>query len=208
MHPNPIFRGAEREQNLDFARERGFGTLAVNGSEGPLLAHVPFIISEDGQTAEMHLVRSNPIARALGDGLPAVLSVEGPDSYISPDWYEIDDQVPTWNYVSVSLRGSLTLLDATVLRKHLDSLSVEHENRLAPKPPWTSDKMTPQVLEKMMRFIVPVRLAIEAVDGTWKLGQNKEDAARTSAAKFVKSHKLGHETALLSALMLGAGKTE
>jgi transcriptional regulator len=208
MHPNPIFRSAERTQNLDFARERGFGTVAVNGSEGPLLAHVPFIISEDGLTAEMHLVRSNPIARAFGDGLPAVLSVEGPDSYISPDWYEIDDQVPTWNYVSVSLRGSLTLLDATVLRKHLDSLSAEHETRLAPKPPWTSDKMTPQVLEKMMRFIVPVRLSIEAVDGTWKLGQNKEDAARTSAAKFVKSHKLGHETTLLSALMLGAGKTE
>jgi transcriptional regulator len=208
MHPNPIFRGAAREDNLAFARERGFGTLAVNGAEGPMLAHVPFVVTEDGAAIEMHLVRSNPIARALGADMAAVLSVEGPDSYISPDWYGVEDQVPTWNYVSVSLRGALSSLDAETLRAHLDRLSAEHESRLLPKPPWTSDKMTPDVLEKMMRFIVPVRLAIETVDGTWKLGQNKSDTARDSAAKFVKSHKLGHETTLLAALMLGAGKTD
>ena len=34
MHPNPIYRGEDRTRNLAFARETGFGTLAMNGAEG------------------------------------------------------------------------------------------------------------------------------------------------------------------------------
>ena len=29
----------------------------------PLISHVPFVLGEDGESAELHLVRSNPIAR-------------------------------------------------------------------------------------------------------------------------------------------------
>lgn len=203
MHPNPIFRDAPTEQNIEFARERGFGTLAVNGDDGPMLAHVPFLIAPDAQSLEMHLVRSNPIARALKTPAKAVVSVGGPDSYISPDWYEIDDQVPTWNYVSVHLRGTLELLEGEMLRAHLDALSAQNEARLAPKVPWKTDKMSPDSLARMMRMIVPCRMSIETVDGTWKLGQNKPNSARTSAAKFVKSQNQGHETSHLAALMLG-----
>jgi transcriptional regulator len=60
MHPNPAFRGDPAETNLAFARTRGFGTLCLNGPEGPMLSHVPFVLNADGTEAEMHLVRSNP----------------------------------------------------------------------------------------------------------------------------------------------------
>jgi len=55
-----------------------------------------------------HLVRSNPIAQCLRAGeRKAVLAVSGPDAYVSPDWYaRMPDQVPTWNYVAVHLRGT------------------------------------------------------------------------------------------------------
>ncbi|MGL6209373.1 MAG: FMN-binding negative transcriptional regulator, partial [Paracoccaceae bacterium] len=86
MHPNPAFRSASRDANLAFARSRGFGVLTVNGAEGPLCAHIPFEVSEDGTEVRLHLARSNPIARA---GLPvaAVMVVSGADAYVSPDWY-------------------------------------------------------------------------------------------------------------------------
>lgn len=208
MHPNPIFRGAPTEQNIEFARERGFGTLAVNGDDAPMLAHVPFLIAPDGNSLEMHLVRSNPIARSLKTPASAVVSVGGPDSYISPDWYGLEEQVPTWNYVSVHLRGVLELLEGDKLRAHLDALSAQNEARLLPKTPWKSDKMTPDILARMMRMIVPCRMSIKTIDGTWKLGQNKPTQARKDAAKFVKSQNQGHETSLLAALMLGVPDTK
>ena len=65
MHPNPAFRQKPAVANLYFARQRGFGTLSINADPAPLLARVPFVMDQDGKVAELHLVRSNPIARAV-----------------------------------------------------------------------------------------------------------------------------------------------
>ena len=65
MHPNPVFHDADAARNLAFARDRGFGVLAMNAPEGPLISHVPFVLSGDGASVALHLVRSNPIARLL-----------------------------------------------------------------------------------------------------------------------------------------------
>jgi transcriptional regulator len=186
MHPNPAFRQTPRETNLAFARARGFGVLMINGPEGPLAAHVPFLLNEDASLAELHLARSNPIARA-GLPAPALIAVSGPDAYVSPDWYgphdQVPDQVPTWNYVAVHLRGSLEPLPDEALRPHADALSAEHEGRIAGKRPWTSAKMTEGAMPRMMRMILPFRFTVLSVDGTWKLNQNKPPDVRARAAE-------------------------
>ena len=201
MHPDPAYRGADTARNLAFARARGFGTLAVNGDHGPLLSHVPFLLNADGTAAELHLLRSNPIARLLDRPLRAVIAVAGADAYISPDWYGLPDQVPTWNYVAVHLRGQLQPLPDSALRPVLDGISDHFEDRLAPKPPWRTEKMPQDAMVRMMRALVPVSLAIEMVEGTWKLGQNKPEAARLSAANGVAGGTPGLETHDIARLM-------
>ena len=197
MHPNPVFRREAEARALAAASERGFGTLAANGGAAPLLAQVPFVI-RDGW-AEFHLLRSNPVARAAP--ARAVMVVLGPDGYVSPDWYRVPDQVPTWNYVAVHLEGPLELLPQEALRPHLERLSEAFESRLD-KPPWRIAKMTPEALERMMRAIRPARLRIEAVRSTFKLNQNKDAAARLGAADRIEG-SVGHDLPALAALMRG-----
>lgn len=204
MHPNPAFRQTPAESNLAFARQRGFGILSVNGPEGPLAAHVPFLIAPDGASADLHLARSNPIARA-GLPAPALIAVSGPDAYISPDWYGLDDQVPTWNYVAVHLRGTLEPLPPETLRAHADALSARYEGDLAPKTPWTSAKMSDGAMERMMRMILPFRLTIARVEGTWKLNQNKPAEARLAAAGSVAAAAGEPPAVTLARLMRDAG---
>lgn len=200
MHPNPVFHTQTEARNLSFASKAGVGTLAVSGPDGmPLMAHVPFVI-EDGQ-ALFHLVRSNPIARAVGEGLPGKVFVQGPGSYISPDWYGLEDQVPTWNYVAVHLAGTVQKLPQDRLRDVLDRLSLRFEEQLLPKPIWTADKVTPEQMGRLIRMIEPFSLAISDVQGTWKLGQNKPEAARLAAADGVAEHGIGMELAALADLM-------
>ena len=205
MHPSPLFRQASREANLAFAGERGFGILAVSAGDtgGPLLSHIPFLLAEDGNAVHAHLARPNPILRCLEEGeRPAVLAVGGPDGYISPDWYEADPGlVPTWNYVAVHLRGRLRLRPEETLRTHLDELAAQFEGRLHPKPPWRTSKVPERQLEALMRAILPVELEVERVDGTWKLNQNRPDAARLTAAGHMEASGLGMETARLAGLM-------
>ena len=204
MHPNPIYHDADAQRNLCFARETAFGVLAVSGEEGPLLAHIPFVLSEKGDVVDLHLVRSNPIARNLQTPLKAKIAVSGGDSYISPDWYEVEDQVPTWNYVAVHLSGELELRPQDELRNLLDRQSAFFEGQLLPKTPWTTNKMTPDVLDKMMRQIVPCRMTVTSVDGTWKLSQNKPDPVRLRAADGVEAFGIGTDLAVMAALMRGA----
>ena len=201
MHPNPIFRSSDAARDLAFARARGFGLLILNGDAVPMVSHVPFRLSDDGTEADIHLVRSNPIARAVQAETPALIAVSGPDSYISPDWYCVPDQVPTWNYVAVHLLGTLAPLDPDDMRPMLDRQSGVYENRLLPKKPWQTDKMTPEVLDRMMRQILPFRFAVTEVRATWKLGQNKPEAARLGAADGARTAGLGSETDALAALM-------
>lgn len=201
MHPNPTFRTAQVAQNIAFARARSFGLLSISTEGAPLISHIPFQLSEDGSFAELHLVRSTEITRALKAPAPARLAIQGPHSYISPDWYGLGDQVPTWNYVAVHLIGTLERLPDAALEGVLARLSAQFEARLAPKPAWTMGKMTPEVLDKMMRQIVPFRLAITAIEGTWKLGQNKPDAARLGGAQGAAEAGLGLEVEALAALM-------
>ncbi len=195
MHPNPAFRKTEKAQNLAFARDRSFGALSINADAGPLIAHVPFQLSEDGTYLEAHLVRSNPIARVLTEPQKAVFAVSGGDGYISPDWYGVENQVPTWNYLAVHLRGALRLLPDDELHGVLERLSEAMETRLSPKPIWKIDKVSKDALAKMMRQIVPVAMDVESVEGTWKLAQNKPDAARLAAGEALDQtgFGLGHQ---------------
>ncbi|KIC49709.1 FMN-binding negative transcriptional regulator [Tateyamaria sp. ANG-S1] len=204
MHPNPVFHTETEERNIAFARERAFGVLAVNGEGGPMMSHIPFLIDERGAQLDLHLVRSNPIARALKVPMQAKIAVSGADGYISPDWYEVPDQVPTWNYVAVHITGTLEMLPHDEMRDMLDRQSKHFEDQLLPKTPWKTDKMTPEVLDKMMRQIVPCRMTIEAIDGTWKLNQNKPDEVRLRASDYVDAYGIGQETRILAALMRGA----
>ncbi|MGB0505815.1 MAG: FMN-binding negative transcriptional regulator [Pikeienuella sp.] len=203
MHPNPAFRGESADRNMAFARERGFGILTVGGADGPLVSHIPFVLNEAGNELRAHIVRSNPIWRHLRDGgdARAVIAISGPDGYISPDWYGVEDQVPTWNYVAVHLRGQLHLADEDSLRGHLETLSGSFETRLAPKPIWLTDKVSNDALARMLRMIAPVAMSVEKIDGTWKLGQNKPANAAANAADGLATSDIGQEISMLADLM-------
>ena len=187
MHPNRAFRDLTEALNLDHADSESFGILTVAAPDGsaPLVSHAPFLLEADRTSVLLHLARPNPIVAALAEPRPARLVVTGPHGYVSPDWYGVDDQVPTWNYVAVHLTGVLELLPQEALRGILDRQSAHFEGRLLPKRPWTADKMTDGLMDRMMRAIVPCRLTTTQVDGTWKLSQNKPEAVRMAAAEGV-----------------------
>jgi transcriptional regulator len=181
MHPNAAFRWDDRDALRAFAREIGFGTIFAATSDGPRVAHVPFVFLGEDRIG-FHVARGNGIAKHL-DGAEALCVVNGPDAYISPDWYGIDDQVPTWNYVALELQGAIVQMEPDALAAQVEALSAEQESRLAPKPEWTREKMTSGLFDKMLRAITGFEMHITAWRSTAKLGQNKPAEAREGVAK-------------------------
>lgn len=180
MHPSPAFRWEDRAALQGFARDIGFGVLFAQTPEGPRVAHVPFVVTQEHHFV-MHVARSNALARHL-DGATALLVVTGPDGYVSPDHYGIPDQVPTWNYVAAEFEGQITRLDEAGLLAQIDALSAQEEGRLAPKPAWTRAKTNPVVIDKLLAGIWGFELQVTQWRGTAKLSQNKGDDVRLRTA--------------------------
>ena len=180
MHPNASFRWEDREAMRAFAAEIGFGMLFLTTPDGPRVAHVPFVFLDDDRIA-FHIARGNALTKHL-DGAEALFVINGPDGYISPDWYGTEDQVPTWNYVALELQGPVRKMDEAALIAQVDALSNNQEIRLAPKPLWTRDKMTDGYFDKLLRGITGFEMTVTAWRSTLKLGQNKAEEVRMAAA--------------------------
>ncbi len=178
MYTPPMFK-SDRAASLAFAEARGFGLVCAWTGAKPIASLLPFYLSYtyDGTPqAAFHVARYNRLAELADEPLSWLLSVHGPDAYVSPDWYASPDQVPTWLYQAVHLTGTVRKLSDEELVQQIDSLSAKFENRLLPKQPWTSEKMTAGRLEKLKKSIVGLLLTVDEVEGSFKLNQHKSDA--------------------------------
>lgn len=186
MHPNSAYRWDDRAALRGFAEAIGFGMLFAPTPDGPRVAHVPFVFLDEGRIG-FHIARGNGIAKHLA-GSDALLVVNGPDGYVSPDWYQFDNnQVPTWNYLAAEFEGPVTRMETEALVAQIDALTDAQESRLAPKPVWTRAKMDEGRFEKMLGAIWGFELRVTGWRSTAKLSQNKPEAARLSAADAVEA---------------------
>jgi transcriptional regulator len=183
MYVNTAFRGTPDDAKA-LLHERGFGMLIGHDGKALHASHIPFLYHEDAGTSgriAFHLAKPNPLHGIFAEHPAALLICQGFDAYISPDWYQSDDQVPTWNYVTVHVAGTVRVIDQANTRTHLDALSAHFESRLAPKKPWTTNKMTPRKLDAMLKGIVALEMDVAQITPSWKLGQQKDDKDREGA---------------------------
>ncbi len=176
MHPNRKFHIQDREAMAALVRELGFGVLFVSTPDGPRSVHVPILL--DGDRLRFHVSRGNAVHDTLLEGAQALFVATGAHAYISPEYYGLEDRVPTWNYVAVELEGPVRLLDPDALVRLLDDMSGEQEARLAPKPPWTRAKMSEGRFEGLLKAISGFEMEVADWRGTAKVDQDKPDEVR------------------------------
>src|SRR6202048_675458 len=178
MYTPPMFK-PDRAASLAFAEARGFGLVCAWDGARPIASSLPFYLgyADDGTPrAAFHVAGHNPLVKLAGGTTSWLLAVNGADAYVSPDWYVSPDQVPTWLYQVVHLTGTVRVLSDDELARQIETLSAKFENRLLPKPPWKSSKMTAGRLDAMKKAIVGLMMTVEEVEGSFKLNQHKSDA--------------------------------
>lgn len=176
MYTPPAFK-PDRAASLGFAEARGFGLACAWDGSKPIASALPFYLTyaADGTPrALFHVARHNPLVK-LADGGSWLLAVTGADAYVSADWYVSPDQVPTWLYQAVHLTGPVRTMSGEELAVQIDALSAKFENRLLPKKPWVSAKMTAPRLDAMKKAIVGLEMTVEEVEGSFKLNQHKSE---------------------------------
>ncbi len=184
MYTPPMFK-PDRAASLAFAQTRGFGLVCAWDGKKPIASPLPFYLTfaDDGTPrAAFHVARHNPLAKLAGGTASWLLAVTGADAYVSPDWYVSPDQVPTWLYEVVHLTGTVRTLSDEELAEQIETLSAKFEDRLLPKKPWKSSKMTAGRLDALKKAIVGMVMTVEEVEGSFKLNQHKSDADHAAIA--------------------------
>ena len=192
MYIPPHFNVDDLAAKHALIRAHPFGTLVVM-LDGKLEAtHAPFLLDQDAGPhgrLRAHMARSNPAWRTFDGKTEALAIFMGAEGYISPDWYESAQQVPTWNYVAVHAYGVPKELDDQSAIRLLDDLSARHEHELLPKPPWTTTKLDASYFAKLRRAIVAFEIELTRLEGKAKLSQNKTSADVEGAASALEAQR-------------------
>jgi transcriptional regulator len=143
-----------------------------------------------------HVARADPLAGALGERLLLVFC--GVHGYISASWYEADT-IPTWNNVTLQVRGVPDLLpDALPIVRR----TVEHFEA-AVEHPWSLERMGSTARE-MADEVIAFRLVAETWHLEAKLSQDKPQHERERLIAALETPGPYADAALASA-MRGAG---
>ncbi|HEV3044229.1 MAG TPA: FMN-binding negative transcriptional regulator [Roseiarcus sp.] len=184
MYEPPLHKKESLEAQHALIRSQPLGVLVSKGPDGLEANAIPFLIDASASklgTLRAHMARANPQWRSLGAADEALVVFQGPDRYISPNWYatkrDTGKVVPTWNYVMVQARGRPRVIeDPEWLRAQIEELTRTHEGR---RPaPWAVSDAPADFVAMQVKAIVGVEIEIARIAGKWKASQNRPAADR------------------------------
>lgn len=168
------YRNNDLSEIKSFIRKNSFATLITCGSENPEATHIPIeLIEQNNEEAFLqgHISRANQQWKSFSDKSSVLAIFQGPHSYVSSSWYN-HVNVPTWNYMAVHVYGKIKIIEGDELYLSLKDL-VDRYETISEKP-IKVEELPEDMMSKYMKGIVGFRIAIEKIEGKWKLSQNRD----------------------------------
>ena len=179
MYMSKDFAVADRQRQIDFIQNTGWGYLTGVIDGAPFVTHLPFLVDggEGEERLVAHMACANPHWRSFDEGKPQLVVFPGPHCYISPSWYESEKAVPTWNYATAHVYGVPQVIkdpdDVYASQKALVDL---YESRF--EVPWQMETVDADFIDRMLRATVSFEIPIDRVECKFKLSQNRPLADR------------------------------
>jgi transcriptional regulator len=142
------------------------------------ITHIPAVLDRTAGrygTILAHISAQNP-QRATFDGAHgAVIVFRGPHGYISPSWYAKQDVVPTWNFSVVHASGRPKAMTDPVRARGLLARLIKKFESAVGSSSYDFSKLPDSYVTGLMKGIAPFEMEIEALEGKFKLGQERPE---------------------------------
>ena len=103
---------ADKSEIFDIIESNSFAILITNSQTNLKATHLPMLLDRnEGELGTLigHIAAANDQLRNNENEALAIFS--GAHKYISSSWYETDQSVPTWNYVTAHAYGLIDIKD-------------------------------------------------------------------------------------------------
>ncbi|AOC90030.1 FMN-binding negative transcriptional regulator [Bacillus amyloliquefaciens] len=177
-------------------KDYGFATLFSTAGGMPYATHLPLMMSKDNHYLYGHFALANPQWKEI-EGQSVLAVFQGPHCYISPKWYETNQDVPTWNYVAVHVYGEAELLNKEETVHSMSDLVLKYES---PDSPYKLEDVDAKLLAGLNKGVKGFKIKISKIEGKAKLGQNQSAARQELVVQQLKQIPHTNEQ-LISGLM-------
>ena len=171
----------------DFMDDFPFVDL-VTASPSLRITHIPVLLDRERGpfgTIIGHVSARNPQRAAFDGRQNTVIVFRGPHGYISPTWYASREAVPTWNFAVVHASGRpRAIADAQQTRALLARLVKTFEKTVGSD--FDLAALPESYVARMVQGIAPFEMEIDALEGKFKLGQDRSAADRTGILTHVR----------------------
>ena len=176
MRQNPSFAMTDVSEIRRIIDAHPWVTIVSDTDSGLVASHYAVLLdpTRDDLTIVGHVGRPDDLIHGLGESELLVV-VQGPHGYISPGWYGDGPAVPTWNFVSVHLRGTPEILTPAENLDVLERLVDRFESGMPePRQMWQAPN-DDDFVRKLEKGTVGFRLTPSHVTAKRKLSQNRPD---------------------------------
>ena len=144
-----IYKSEDQDLLRKIISENGFALL-ISDKDKLAATHSMFLLNENEENfyLETHISKANFQAIVLKDGDEVLCDFLGAHSYISSSWYD-HQNVSTWNYEAVQIRGKVKLMNDDELYEHLRKLTFKYEK--SQKCPMLVENMGADFVKKEMK---------------------------------------------------------
>lgn len=164
----------DKDEIFDFINKNSFAIL-VSQNEGKIIAtHLPVLLKEDeGDRGFLygHVAKANRQWENIGQEVLVIF--HGAHKYISSSWYETNQAVPTWNYLSVHVYGKIKILQDTEDKIKIIKSVVKYFEDEDSK--YSVDDLNTGYFEGLLKGIVAFKIEITDIEGKKKISQNHSE---------------------------------
>ncbi len=184
----PNFTKKENQElAIELIKEYPLGLLITKSKDDSAFAnanYLPLIVSQEGEDLYLlgHFAKSNADIKSEDNNV--LVNFLGPQRYISPAMYISKNNVPTWNYATVQVTGSLDLISSPLELKDILIKSAqffEKQNNTS----WVYD-LPQDRMKHLESAIVGFRIKVLNIEDKFKLSQNRSEEDFSSVSNILK----------------------
>lgn len=176
MYTPAHFEEKDKGRIIAFMQRFNFAAIINMKDELPIATHLPFIIEEKNNEVFLisHFARANEQWKYIEQNTSLVIFSE-PHAYISAAHYDHEQNVPTWNYISVHAYGK-----GRIIEDEADKLGIIEKTIRYIEPAYETqwNSLPDKYKNGMLHGIVAFEIRITDLQAKKKLSQNRSEAER------------------------------
>jgi transcriptional regulator len=174
MYKTSYFTEDNRQAVLDFMHAHPFVTLIAYDGRKNVATQIPVLLYEKGAELLLraHIMRNTDHCKAILQNPDVLILFAGPHCYVSSSWYS-EKMGATWNYQTVHVNGSCTILNDEETFSILKELTERFEQ--PQERPLYIDALPDNYVSSHIKAITGLEIKVNDIYPIFKLSQNRDN---------------------------------